>query len=131
MGIGFAIPATLAKQVMEQIITQGSVTRGWIGIEAQDITAELAESFKLPQAQGSLIAGVLQGGPAARAGLKSGDILLAINDVNVADSASMLNIISVLPPNKPAVLTISRAEKVLKIPVVIGRRPKPELLRKP
>lgn len=130
MGIGFAIPATLAKQVMEQIITQGSVTRGWIGIEAQDITAELAESFKLPLAQGSLIAGVLQGGPAERAGLKSGDILLAINDVNVSDSASMLNIISVLPPNKPAVLTISRAEKVLKIPVVIGRRPKPELLRK-
>lgn len=67
MGIGFAIPAKLAKQVMEQIITQGSVTRGWIGIEAQDITAELAESFRLSQAQGSLIAGVLAGSPASRA----------------------------------------------------------------
>lgn len=129
MGIGFAIPAKLAKQVMEQIITQGSVTRGWIGIEAQDITAELAESFRLTQAQGSLIAGVLAGGPAARAGLKAGDILLKINDSKVVDSASMLNIISVLPPNKSAILTISRAQKLINIPVVIGRRPTPEALK--
>jgi serine protease DegQ len=129
MGIGFAIPAKLAKQVMEQIITQGSVTRGWIGIEAQDITAELAESFRLSQAQGSLIAGVLAGGPAARAGLKAGDILLKINESKVVDSASMLNIISVLPPNKSAILTISRAQKLINIPVVIGRRPTPEALK--
>lgn len=129
MGIGFAIPAKLAKQVMEQIITQGSVTRGWIGIEAQDITTELAESFRLSQAQGSLIAGVLAGGPAARAGLKAGDILLKINDSKVVDSASMLNIISVLPPNKSAILTISRAQKLINIPVVIGRRPTPEALK--
>lgn len=128
MGIGFAIPAKLAKQVMEQIITQGSVTRGWIGIEAQDITAELAESFRLSQVQGSLIAGVLAGGPAARAGLKAGDILLKINNSKVFDSASMLNIISVLPPNKSAILTISRAQKLINIPVVIGRRPTPEAL---
>lgn len=129
MGIGFAIPAKIAKQVMEQIITQGSVTRGWIGIEAQDITAELAESFRLSQAQGSLIAGVLAGGPAARAGLKAGDILLKINDSKVVDSASMLNIISVLPPNKSAILTISRAQKLINIPVLIGRRPTPEALK--
>jgi serine protease DegQ len=129
MGIGFAIPAKLAKQVMEQIITQGSVTRGWIGIEAQDITAELAESFRLSQAQGSLIAGVLAGGPAARAGLKAGDILLKINESKVVDSASMLNIISILPPNKSAILTISRAQKLINIPVVIGRRPTPEALK--
>ena len=129
MGIGFAIPAKLAKQVMEQIITQGSVTRGWIGIEAQDITAELAESFRLSQAQGSLIAGVLAGGPAARAGLKAGDILLKINESKVVDSASMLNIISILPPNKSAILTISRAQKIINIPVVIGRRPTPEALK--
>lgn len=129
MGIGFAIPAKLAKQVMEQIITQGSVTRGWIGIEAQDITAELARSFRLSQAQGSLIAGVLAGSPASRAGLKAGDILLKINDSKVVDSASMLNIISILPPNKSAILTISRAQKLINIPVVIGRRPTPEALK--
>lgn len=130
MGIGFAIPATLAKQVMEQIITQGSVTRGWIGIEAQDITPALAESFKLETAQGSLIAGVLRNSPAQRAGLKSGDILLEIDGKKVSDSASMLNLISVLSPNDKANLKIARAQKILNIAVVVGRRPKPELLQR-
>lgn len=128
MGIGFAIPATLARQVMEQIITQGSVTRGWIGIEAQDITPELAESFKLTHAQGSLIAGVLRNSPAEKAGLKAGDILLEINGKKVSDSAGMLDLISVLKPNMLATLKISRAEKDLNIAVQVGRRPKPELL---
>jgi serine protease DegQ len=72
MGIGFAIPASLARQVMEQIVSLGNVTRGWIGIQAQDITPELAESFKLKQAQGALVAGVLKGGPADKAGLLAG-----------------------------------------------------------
>ena len=130
MGIGFAIPATLAKQVMEQIITQGSVTRGWIGIEAQDITPALAESFKLETAQGSLIAGVLRNSPAQRAGLKSGDILLEIDGKKVTDSASMLDLISVLSPNDKANLKIARAQKMLSLEVVVGRRPKPELLRR-
>jgi serine protease DegQ len=125
MGIGFAIPANIAKQVMEQIAVNGSVTRGWIGIEAQDITPELAESFKLPQARGSLIAGVLQNSPAALAGLKSGDVLLAINDKEISDSSSMLNLIAVLKPNEKAVLTIARAEKEIKVNVTVGKRPKP------
>ncbi|HSH54638.1 MAG TPA: Do family serine endopeptidase [Methylotenera sp.] len=126
MGIGFAIPATLARQVMEQIITQGSVIRGWIGIEAQDITPELAESFKLSQSQGgSLIAGVLHNSPAARAGLRAGDILLEIEGKPVSDSGSMLNLIAVLKPNQKATLKIARAEKIVSIPIVIGKRPKP------
>jgi serine protease DegQ len=125
MGIGFAIPANIAKQVMEQIAVDGSVTRGWIGIEAQDITPELAESFKLNKPQGSLIAGVLQNSPAALAGLKSGDVLLAINDKEISDSSSMLNLIAVLKPNEKAVLTIARAEKEIKINVTVGKRPKP------
>jgi serine protease DegQ len=130
MGIGFAIPASLAKQVMEQIALSGSVTRGWIGIEAQDITPELAESFKLPQARGSLIAGVLRNSPADVAGIKAGDVLLAINDKEVADSSNMLNLIAVLKPNEKAVLKIARAEKEIKISVTVGKRPKPELVRK-
>jgi serine protease DegQ len=125
MGIGFAIPANIAKHVMEQIAVSGSVTRGWIGIEAQDITPELAESFKLPQARGSLVAGVLQNSPAALAGLKSGDVLLAINDKEISDSSSMLNLIAVLKPNEKAVLTIARAEKEIKVNVTVGKRPKP------
>lgn len=125
MGIGFAIPVSIAKQVMEQIVRQGSVTRGWIGIEAQDITPELADSFKLGKTQGSLIAGVVLGSPAESAGLKSGDILVAINGQPVLDSSSMLNIISELKPNKQATLRIERAQKQLDVGVLIGRRPKP------
>ena len=130
MGIGFAIPASLARQVMEQIAVSGSVTRGWIGIEAQDITPELAESFKLAQVRGSLIAGVLRNSPADVAGIKAGDVLLAINDKEVDDSSSMLNLIAVLKPNEKAVLKIARAEKELKIKVIVGKRPKPAVASK-
>ena len=130
MGIGFAIPANVAKQVMEQIAVNGSVTRGWIGIEAQDITPELAESFKLGQARGSLIAGVLNNSPADLAGLKAGDVLLAINDKEVSDSSGMLNLIAVLKPNEKAVLKIARAEKQMNINVVVGKRPKPAVAPK-
>jgi serine protease DegQ len=129
MGIGFAIPANVAKQVMEQIAVNGSVTRGWIGIEAQDITPELAESFKLDRVRGSLIAGVLRNSPADLAGLKAGDVLLAINDKEVSDSSSMLNLIAVLKPNEKAVLKIARAEKEIKVIVVAGKRPKPVAAR--
>jgi serine protease DegQ len=130
MGIGFAIPANIAKQVMEQIVATGTVTRGWVGIEAQDITPELAESFKLPKARGSLIAGVLKNSPADIAGIKAGDVLLAINDKEIADSSSMLNIIAALKPNEEAVLQIARAEKEIKINVIIGTRPKPVVAKK-
>ena len=130
MGIGFAIPASIARQVMEQIALSGSVTRGWIGIEAQDITPELAESFKLAQARGSLIAGVLRNSPAEVAGIKAGDVLLAINDKEVSDSSSMLNLIAVLKPNEKAMLKIARAEKEIEIKVTVGKRPKPAIVTK-
>ena len=126
MGIGFAIPVSIAKQVMEQIIRQGSVTRGWIGIEAQDMTAELAESFKLKNAQGSLIAGIIKNSPAEHAGLKAGDVLLEINGLQVIDSSNMLGLISELKPNKQAILKITRNQKEINVPVMIGRRPKLE-----
>lgn len=124
MGIGFAIPASIAQQVMQQIINDGSVTRGWIGIEAQDITPELAESFRLNQNHGSLIAGILRNSPAEKAGLKAGDILLAIDGKEVSDSNSMLNLISSLKPNNNATLKIARASKELELQVYIGKRPK-------
>ena len=125
MGIGFAIPATLAHQVMDQIAIHGNVTRGWIGIEAQDITPELAESFKLKLVQGALIAGVMRGGPADRAGLRAGDILLTIENKPISDTGSMLNLIAALIPNQKATLKIARAEQTINVEVLIGRRPKP------
>ena len=81
MGIGFAIPINLAKQVMESILANGSVTRGWIGVEPQNLSKELSESLGLPaNTEGVLLSGVLEGGPAARGGVKPGDVLIAVND---------------------------------------------------
>ena len=125
LGIGFAIPANLAKQVMEQIVRTGAVTRGWIGVEVQDISADLAESFKLSNLRGTLIAGVLRGGPADRAGIKPGDILLAVESRDVIDSTSMLNLVAALEPGKPAMLKILRNRSELSVKVSVGKRPKP------
>ena len=125
MGIGFAIPTTLVRQVMEQIVSKGNVTRGWIGIEAQDITPELAESFRLEQVQGALVAGVVRNSPADKAGLRAGDILMSIEGKAIIDSGSMLNLIAALKPNQKATVQISRSAKILNIQILIGKRPKP------
>ena len=125
MGIGFAIPVSLAKSVMEQIIKTGSVTRGWIGIEVQEITPELAESFKLPEPQGTLIAGVMRGSPADRAGIKPGDILLSVAGKPIGDAQSMLGMIAAQTPGQKALLKIYRAGKQIDLTVTIAKRPKP------
>ena len=94
LGIGFAIPVTTVKTVMEAIIRNGQVVRGWIGVEPQDITPELAESFDLKKSSGTIIAGVVKGGPAEKAGIRLGDILLTVADQPVADTVSMLNLVA-------------------------------------
>ena len=125
MGIGFAIPVSLARNVMEQIIKSGSVTRGWIGVEVQSITQGIADSFKLEESKGVIIAGVLRGGPADKAGIKPGDVLLAVGDKEVAGTPNMLNVVAALAPGSRANLTLRRGGKKLVVPVVVGRRPKP------
>jgi serine protease DegQ len=125
LGIGFAITAGVAKQVMEQIIQTGGVTRGWIGVEVQDLTAELAESFKRPNTTGALIAGVLKGGPADRAGVKPGDIIVAVEGKPVVDSAGMLNLVAALPPGKTATVTVMRNQSEKPIKINVGKRPAP------
>ncbi len=125
-GIGFAIPVSLAKQVMEQIVRQGGVTRGWIGVEAQDISPELAESFKLNEVRGALIAGILRGGPADKAGMRPGDVLLEINGRKVMDTSTMLNLIAVLKPGSAVTLGVVRHGEQKSLSATIGRRPKPE-----
>lgn len=123
LGIGFAIPVDAAKQIMQQIIETGSVTRGWLGVSMQDITPELAESLKLKKTDGALIAGVLKNGPADDAGIKPGDILAAVNGKPVFNASEMLNIVASLPPSKAATLTILRNGEELDIQVQIGKRP--------
>ena len=125
MGIGFAIPVNLAKQVMESILTNGSVTRGWIGVEPQNLSKELVQSFNLPSTTvGVLLSGVLEGGPADRGGVKPGDILIAVNERPVADVTALLNAIAQLGPGNQASLKILRKGKEISLQVPIGKRPK-------
>ena len=123
LGIGFAIPVSTAKHVMEQIIETGNVTRGWIGVEAQEITPELAESFRLSTTTGVLIAGVLKGSPADRAGMKPGDILISIDGKPVTDPTAMLNIVASLTPGRSAAAKIRREQKDVDLKVEVGKRP--------
>jgi len=130
-GIGFAIPVSIARQVMEQIIKSGSVTRGWVGIEVQDMTPELAESFNLKNVEGALIAGVLKGGPADAGGIRPGDILLAVNGDKVSNSASLLNLIAALKPGDTARLSVTRKQQSLDLKIQVGRRPLQRALEPP
>jgi len=125
LGIGFAIPAVIAKQVMEQIIQTGGVTRGWIGIQVQGLTLELAESFKRTNTEGALIVGVLKGGPADRAEIKPGDILVAVKNKKVINTSVMLDLIAALSPGQTATITVIRNQAEKLIEVTIGKRPKP------
>ncbi|HWT54487.1 MAG TPA: Do family serine endopeptidase [Rhodocyclaceae bacterium] len=125
MGIGFAIPVSLAQNVLEQIIKNGSVTRGWIGVEVQEITPELAESFKLPDSTGALIAGVVRNAPADKAGIKPGDILIAVEDKPIKDAQVMLEVIAAQEPGRTVNFTLRRNGKQLSLPVAVGKRPKP------
>lgn len=125
LGIGFAIPVSTAKKVMEQIIQSGSVTRGWIGVAVQEITPELAESFKLGNVQGVLISEVVRGGPADQAKVRAGDILTMVNNKPLTDSNAMLDTIAALPPGKVVVLKLLRNQAEIVVQVKVGRRPKP------
>ncbi len=124
LGIGFASPVTTVKTVMESIISSGQVVRGYIGVEPQDITPELAESFGLNTQTGAIIAGVVKGGPADKAGIKPGDILVAVEGKQVVDITDMLTSIAQLTPGSTAKLTLLHKTKQMDVNVVIGRRPK-------
>jgi len=124
LGIGLSIPTVVAKQIMEQIIQTGNVTRGYIGVEVQDLTKELAESFKLTGTEGALIAGVRQEGPADNAGIKPGDILIAVEGKPVTSSSDMLNLIAVLSPGQTATFMVLRNQEEKSFKIRIDKRPK-------
>ncbi len=125
LGIGFAIPASTARQVMDQIVTTGSVTRGYIGVEPQDVTPELAEAFKLARKDGAIIAGVMRGGPADKAGVKVGDILFEVEGIRVTNTASMLNVIAQLKPGRTSRFRFLRDGSEIELNILVGKRPKP------
>ncbi|RZA36284.1 MAG: Do family serine endopeptidase [Lysobacteraceae bacterium] len=124
VGIGFAIPVSTAKMVLDSIVKNGQVVRGWIGIESQDITPELAESFGLGRSSGAIIAGVVRDGPADRAGMRPGDILVAVGGKQVANTGEMLNLIAQLEPGEKAPLRILRKNRESTLDVTVGKRPR-------
>ena len=124
MGIGFAIPVSIAKQVLEGIVKDGLVTRGWIGVEPTELTPELAQTFNVSRQEGVIITGVLQTGPAFKAGVRPGDMLLAVNDHKVQNVAQLLEQVSLLKPGIEAQLKILRKEQEQVLSVTPLQRPK-------
>lgn len=123
LGIGFAIPASTAKQVLEQIVQTGQVIRGWIGVGVQDMTKEAASSLGLPDVRGALITGVVRGTPADKAGVRPGDILVAVEGKAITSASTMLNSIAALKPGTQASIKVRRAEQELALKVTVGQRP--------
>lgn len=120
MGIGFAIPSNMAKHVIEEILSDGKVSRGFLGITLQSIDYPLAQAFNLKKVSGALITSVVKGGPADQAGLQVEDIVLKINDKVVENSGTLRNGVYLMKPGSEARLTVLRKDKTIEIPVKIG-----------
>ncbi len=125
MGIGFAIPVDIAREVMDALIRDGQMTRGWIGVQPRDLTPEFADSFQLPVREGVLVTGVLRDGPAARAGLKPGDVVTAIGGVKISNTAQLLRAVGALKPPSSAVLAVQRGSDAMTLTVPVAKRPPP------
>jgi serine protease Do len=119
-GIGFAIPSNMAVHITDQLIKNGKVVRGWMGVSVQDLTPDLAKSFGLQLTKGALIADVTKDGPADKAGLKRGDVILACQGKEIADSAALRNAVANISPGQEATVTIWREKKKEELKVKIG-----------
>ena len=124
MGIGFAIPVSTARQVLEGIVKDGQVTRGWLGVEPTEITPEMVETFGLKQTQGVIITGVLQDGPAAKAGIKPGDVLLRVAGKDIQNVGELFTHIASLPPGQQVKVELMRRNAALTLDVTPAQRPK-------
>jgi serine protease DegQ len=125
VGIGFAIPTTIITQVMDQIVRNGRVRRGYFGIEPSDITPELVDAFRLKRAGGVVVRGFSPNAPAVRAGMELGDIVMSINGAAVTDRRSMLSQIAQLEPGARAAVRVLRDGKEVDLSVSVGERPTP------
>jgi serine protease DegQ len=131
MGIGFAIPTSTARTVLDAIVRDGKVIRGWIGVEPQDLTPELAESFAVPAGTGVIITGVLQNGPAAQAGIRPGDVVTHVAGQPVGNVAQLLAAVAALTPGTPSTLDVLRKDGQQRVTITPGKRnlPRPQNAR--
>ena len=123
LGIGFAIPIDLARQVMDGLVRDGRVTRGWIGVQPRELEADFVQSFKLPVSEGVLITGVLQNGPASNAGMKPGDVVTRIAGTPVRSVSQLLKVVASLKPDAQAVVSVQRGDQALELNVRVAQRP--------
>jgi serine protease DegQ len=123
LGIGFAIPVSTARLVMEGLIREGQVRRGWIGVEPRDLTPEIAETFNLPIKRGVLITGVLEAGPASQGGMRPGDVVVKVADTPVVNTAQLLSAVAALTPQSRAVIGVQRGSKTVDVTVTVAQRP--------
>ncbi|MDR2852723.1 MAG: trypsin-like peptidase domain-containing protein [Burkholderiaceae bacterium] len=124
MGIGFAIPVSVARQVLEAIVRDGKVTRGWIGVEPTDLTPELAQTFGIKAEYGVIITGVLQSGPAANAGIRPGDVITSVDGHKTSNTQELLSTVAALKPGESAHFTLQRGSKSIALNVTPGTRPR-------
>lgn len=125
MGIGFAIPVTTAKMVLEGIVRDGRVTRGWIGVEPGELTPELAQAFGIEGEVGVLMTGILQAGPAAQAGLQPGDVVTHIDHKPVRNVAELMSTVATLRPGLSYQIDLVRAGQEQQVQVTPSARPRP------
>lgn len=129
MGIGFAIPVSTAKIVMDGLVKDGKVTRGWIGVEPNELSPELAETFGVKANTGVIITGVLQAGPAAKAGMLPGDVIVQVEEQAVRNVSEMMTAVAALPPGTEATFHIQRGNDSLTLAITPSERPTPQRRR--
>ena len=122
-GIGFAIPADLAKPLIPQLVTTGGVTRGYLGVSIQSVTPELAKAMKLDERQGALVSEVVSGSPAAKTGIRQGDVIVGFNDEPIKDAHDLPAMVAKTPVGEHVTVTLRRDGKTQKVPVTIGKLP--------
>ena len=123
-GIGFAVPSSMARQVMDSLVKYNKVVRGWLGVSIQEVTSELAEEFGVKDLKGALVSGVMKGSPAEKAGIKQGDVILQYNGKVVEDTGHLRNMVSQTPIGATVKARVFRQKKELELDVVIAELPK-------